>query len=153
MGKAQLEQLEKHGVYLSVPKGISMWPMIHNKQDVIEIHKLDHPAKRYDLVMYTRGKEQQGVVHRVLHVREKEYVIAGDNCWQLEYIPHEKVAGIATRFCRKRKWYDVNNKGYLFYVHLWTDFFFIRCPILFIRDQCKRVVRKIKKTFISKHPN
>lgn len=134
MGKAQLEELEKNGSYFSVPKGISMWPMILNKKGIIEIHKLEHKAKRYDLVLYIRG-ESQGVIHRVLHVREKDYIIAGDNCWRKEYIPHDKVVGIAVRFYRKGKWYDVDNPFYKIYVHLWTDLFFIRRPLFYLRDK------------------
>ena len=143
MGKAQLEQLEKEGNYYSVPRGISMWPMIRNKKDVVEIQKLEGLAKRYDLVMYVRGENRQGVIHRVLRVRENDYIINGDNCWQKEYVPHDKVAGIAVRFCRKGKWHEVTELGYRIYVHLWTDLFFIRRPILFLRDLAKKVLRKL----------
>ena len=118
MGKAQLAELEKHGFYLSVPRGISMWPMIRNRQDVIEIRTLKEPAKRYDVVLYIRG-EEQGVIHRVLRVRETDYIIAGDNCWQKEYVAHDQVKGIAVRFYRNGKWYDVNHKGYRLYARLW----------------------------------
>lgn len=147
MGKAQLEQLEKTGNYYSVPRGISMWPMIRNKQDIVEIKKIESPAKRYDLVMYIRG-EEQGVIHRVHHVRDDVYVINGDNCWQKEYVPKDRVAGIAVRFCRNGKWHEVTEPGYLLYVHLWTDLFFIRRPVLFLRDKAKSVLRKagLKRT-------
>ena len=118
-----------------------MWPMIRNRQDVIEIRRLDGPAKRYDLVLYVRG-EEQGVLHRVLHVRETDYIIAGDNCWQKEYVKHEQVKGIAVRFCRNGKWYDADHKGYRLYVHLWTDLFFIRRPLFYLRDRAKRLLRK-----------
>ena len=141
MGKAQLAELEKHGFYLSVPKGISMWPMIRNKQDVVEIRSLDRPAKRYDLVLYVRG-EDLGVIHRVLHVRETDYVIAGDNCWQKEYVRHDQVKGIAFRFCRKGKWHDVTEPGYRLYVRLWTDLFFVRRPVLYLRDRLKGLMRR-----------
>ncbi len=143
MGKTQLEELEKHGKYFSVPQGISMRPMLRSKQDIVEVHKLEGTARKYDLVMYTRGADQQGVLHRVLHVREKDYVIAGDNCWRKEYIPHEQVAGIAVRFMRNGKWIEVDNPWYLTYVHLWTDFFFLRRPLLFMRDKAKRVIRAV----------
>ncbi len=141
MGKAQLAELEKHGFYLSVPKGISMWPMIRNKQDIVEIHRLDRPAKRYDLVMYIRG-EEQGVIHRVLSVREDDYVIAGDNCWKKEYVRHNQVKGIALRFCRKGKWHSVDETGYQLYVHLWTDLFMIRRPLFYVRDRIKSFLRR-----------
>ncbi len=143
MGKEQLEQLEKYGSYLISPKGNSMRPMLRPKKDIVEIHKLNHPAKRYDLVMYTRGAKQQGIIHRVHRVREKDYVIVGDNCWRREYIPREQVAGIVTRFCRNGKWIESDNRLYRIYVHFWTDLFFIRGPILFLCDFAKRAVRKI----------
>ena len=141
MGKAQLEELEKRGSYFSVPKGISMKPMIRNKQDIVEIQKLEGPAKRYDLVMYIRG-EEQGVIHRVLHVRDSDYIIAGDNCWQKEYVKHGDVKGIAVRFYRNGKWHDVGEFGYRVYVHLWTDLFFIRRPLFYVRDRVKGLIRK-----------
>ena len=143
MGKAQLNELNLHGKYFSVPKGRSMWPMILNKQGIVEIHKLTVPARRYDVVLYIRG-EDQGVIHRVLHVREKDYVIAGDNCWQKEYVPKDKVMGIAVRFYRKGVWYEVSDRRYRFYTHLWTDFFFIRRPLLYLRDQARAALRKWK---------
>ena len=105
MGKAQLEQLEKEGNYYSVPRGISMWPMIRNKKDVVEIQKLEGLAKRYDLVMYVRGENRQGV--------------------------------------HKGKWHEVTELGYRIYVHLWTDLFFIRRPVLYLRDLAKKVLRKL----------
>ncbi len=140
MGKAQLAELEKHDYYLSVPRGVSMWPMLRNKKDIVEIRKLQQPIRRYDLVLYLRG-EEQGVIHRVLHVRDSEYIIAGDNCWQKEHVKREQVKGIAVRFFRNGKWIDVDDLGYRLYVHLWTDFFFIRRPLFYLRDKLKRQFR------------
>ena len=132
----QLDQLEKFGYYHSVPHGISMKPMIPNKEGIVEIHKLEGPAKRYDLVMYVRN-EKQGVVHRVVKVREDDYIIIGDNCWQFEYVKKDTVHGIVKKFYRHGKWYDVDNKWYRLYVHIWTDFLFIRRPIFYVRDHLK----------------
>ncbi|MBP5166353.1 MAG: S24/S26 family peptidase [Oscillospiraceae bacterium] len=141
MGKAQLEELERHGKYFSVPKGISMKPMLGNRKSVVEIHKLSVPAKLYDLVLYLRPNDQ-GVIHRVLKVRENDYVIAGDNCWQKEYIAKDRVVGIAVRFCRNETWYEVNDPAYRIYVRLWTDLFFLRRPLFYLRDKLKSVKRK-----------
>lgn len=145
MGKTQLEELEKHGYYLSVPKGISMRPMIRSKQDVVEIRVPKEPIRRYDLVMYIRGEEMQGVIHRVLHVKDGYYIIAGDNCWQKEYVRFDQVKGIATRFYRGGRWHDVKEAGYLAYVHLWSDLFFIRRPLFYARDMGKRVIRRLRR--------
>lgn len=143
MGRTQIEELEKHGKYLSVPRGVSMWPLIRNKQGIVELHKLTEPAKRYDVVLYIRG-EEQGVLHRVLHVRENDYIIAGDNCWQKEYVPKDRVVGIAKRFYRNGKWIELDDPAYRLYTHLWTDLFFVRRPLFYARDRLARVLHKIK---------
>ncbi|SCW53744.1 hypothetical protein SAMN02910456_01730 [Ruminococcaceae bacterium YRB3002] len=143
MGKVQLEELERNGFYMSVPKGVSMKPMIFNKQGIVEIRKLEQRARRYDVVLYVRG--EQGVLHRVLHVKDDHYVILGDNCWRLEYVPFDDVKGIATRFYRKGKWYDVDNTGYKIYYHIWADFAFIKIPVFYVRDRSKAVLRRIFK--------
>ena len=144
MGKVQLEELEKHGRYFSVPQGVSMMPMIHNKKGVVEVRKLEGEAKRYDLVLYIRGAEQ-GVIHRVLRVRDKDYIIAGDNCWRKEYVPKEKVVGIIRSFYRNGKWYDVSDRGYQLYAHLWTDLFCIRRPVFYARDRIQAVFRRLRR--------
>ena len=135
-GTDQAEQLEKNGYYLSVPRGISMRPMVLNKEGILEVHKLTEPAKRYDLVMYIRSGSV-GVIHRVVKVREDDYVIIGDNCWRYEYVPKEDVKGIVTRFYRKGKWYDVDNRWYKLYVHIWVDLLFIKRPLFHIRDSVR----------------
>ena len=130
---SQVEQLEKNGYYLSVPRGISMRPMVLNKEGILEVHKLTGPAKRYDLVMYVRGGKQ-GVIHRVVKDLGDQYLIIGDNCWRWEYVDKPDVKGIVTRFYRKGKWYDVDNKWYKLYVHIWVDLLFIKRPLFYVRD-------------------
>ena len=140
MGLAQLEQLEQHGNYISVPNGISMRPMIVGGRDAVMIRKLQSPPKRYDLVMYVRP-DMQGVVHRVIRVRENDYIICGDNCWQLEFVKPEQIKGIVTEYCRKNgKWKPVTNFWYQVYVHIWVDLLFIKCPMFYIRDKIKKML-------------
>ncbi|MBR0485940.1 MAG: S24/S26 family peptidase [Oscillospiraceae bacterium] len=137
MGKAQLELLERDGKYLSVPSGISQWPMIKGGRDAVLIQKLEEPPKRYDLVMYVRPN-LQGVIHRVMYFKDGRYVICGDNCWRLEYVKPEQVKGIVTEFCHKGKWYKTDNFMYQMYVHLWTDFLFVKRPLFYLRDKTVR---------------
>jgi len=140
MGLAQLEQLEQHGNYISVPNGISMRPMIIGGRDAVMIRKLESPPKRYDLVMYVRP-DMQGVVHRVIRIRENDYIICGDNCWQLEYVKPEQIKGIVTEYCRKKgKWRPVTNFWYQVYVHIWVDLLFIKRPVFYVRDKIKKML-------------
>jgi hypothetical protein len=136
MGKNQIEELRKRGSYFSVPHGVSMKPMIYDRKGIVEIHTLEGEARRYDVVMYLRS-DGVGVIHRVLHVKDDHYVIVGDNCWRLEYVPKKDVYGIAVRFYRKGKWYDCSCTGYRLYSHLWADLFFIRRPVFYIRDRIR----------------
>jgi hypothetical protein len=136
MGSAQVEELLKHGNYVSVPQGISMRPMIHGGRDAVLVEALKQEPKRYDLVMYTRPNEQ-GVIHRVIRRRERDYVICGDNCWQLEYVKPEQIKGIVTRFHHKGKWVPVENRWYRLYVHAWVDFLFLKRPLFYVRDRVK----------------
>lgn len=128
-----------------------MWPMIRGGRDVVEIYRLEGPAKRYDLVLYFRGAKQQGVLHRVLEVRGNDYIIAGDNTGWKESVPKENVVGIATRFCRKGKWHDVNERGYGLYVRLWTDLYPLRSPIQRCRDKARIAGGKLKRRLTAKH--
>ena len=145
MGKEQLELLDKYGVYITVPKGISMRPMLMSPKSAAEVRRLAEPAKRYDLVMYVR-ENYQGVIHRVVRAYPDHYVIIGDNCWQLEYVKAENVKGIVTKFYRNGRWYDIDNRFYRLYVHLWVDFLFIRRPLFWFRDRVlKRIYAKLKR--------
>ena len=141
MGRAQLEQLEQHGSYLSVPSGISMRPMIRGGRDAVLIKKLTKKPERYDLVMYVRPG-LQGVIHRVVGFRDGKYIIVGDNCWQYERVEPEHIKGIVTEFCRKGKWHSTDEKLYLLYVHMWVDFLFIKRPLFYVRDKLKRLMRR-----------
>lgn len=144
MGRAQLEELEKNGYYFSVPRGISMRPLLSSKrQDIVEIHKLTGEARRGDLVLYSIG--EQGILHRVLRVREADYVIAGDNCWRREIVPKAEVVGIAVRFRRKGRWIEVTDRGYRLYVRVWTALFFLRRPLFYVRDLIKPRLKRLLK--------
>ena len=144
MGRAQLEELKKHGVYLSTPRGISMNPMLYQNDSIAEVHAITQPPKRYDVVLYIRGKEQ-GVIHRVLHFKNGVYIINGDNCRQKEYVQPSQIYGIVTRFYRHGVWHDVTEWRYRLYSHLWADFFFLRRPLLYGRDKWKLLKRKLHR--------
>lgn len=143
MGSVQLAELERSGFYLSVPKGNSMLPMLRNGLDTVKIEKIKARPKRYDLVLYIRG-EEQGVIHRVLREKDGGFIIAGDNCWQKEFVTADCIKGIVTEFCRGKKWHSTEEFFHRIYVHLWTDLFFIRRPIFYLRDRAKRLIHRIR---------
>ncbi len=117
-----------------------MRPRIRGGQDAVVIEKLTDKPRRYDLVVYVRGKEQ-GVIHRVIHARSDRYIICGDNCWQLEYVKPEQIKGIVTEYCRKGKWHDVSYLPYRLYVRLWVDLLFLKRPLFYVREKIKRKMK------------
>ena len=83
------------GFYMGPPVGVSMWPMLRNRHDVMMVVPAEGELRRYDVALYCRGEKY--VLHRVVghyvNGSEKGYVICGDNCVMLEYIPREDVLG------------------------------------------------------------
>lgn len=145
MSKTLVEELKKHGMYVSTPKGVSMNPMLVQNESAFEIRSLTRTPARYDVVIYMRDNGTN-VLHRVLGRQGEYFVINGDNCWQREYVRPEQIEGILTRFYRRGRWHSVTERSYRVYAHLVADFFFIRRPILYLRDRLKRVGRRLKRT-------
>ena len=144
--KATFEEiLERDGrlVYTSV--GNSMLPFIHSGKDVLVIEKPASRLKKYDVPLYRRDSGQY-VLHRILKVREKDYVICGDNRWRRETgITDRHILGVLTAIVRDGTAISVQDPAYLRKVHLWCDFFWVRAAILWAKALPGRVRRKVRR--------
>ena len=130
-------------VYTSV--GDSMLPFIRSGKDLLVIEKPQGRLKKYDVPLYRRDSGQY-VIHRVLKVRENDYVICGDNRYSREYgITDRHIIGVLTAIVRDGREIPVTDWRYMLYVHLWCDFFPIRAFILRIKSIPKRLERKYGK--------
>ena len=128
------EELEEHGKLIYTNVGDSMMPLLREHRDLIIIERPQGRLKKYDVPLYKRDSGQY-VLHRILKVRETDYVICGDNRSSREYgITDRHIIGVLTGFVRDGKTYTVNDTKYRFYVHLWCDFFFIRAGIIKLRS-------------------
>ena len=142
MDDEKIRQLKEYGHYYSVPRGISMKPMLKNRENVVDIVPITTDLKKYDLALYFRPSANQYVLHRILGVENEYYIFYGDNCWQKERIPKEAVVGVAAQFRWHETWIPVTNLWYQMYVHLWCDFLPVRRVIFRVRDGIKRRFRK-----------
>ena len=116
--------------------GTSMMPLIRQGLDIIEIKKKgEERFKRYDVVLYKRGSSY--ILHRILKVRNYDYVIVGDHCFQKEYVTDDRILGVLVGIVRGGKHIDVKNIRYRAYVHLWCDFYPVRAAILWIKYKLK----------------
>lgn len=138
--------LQKQGRIVSVPVGISMWPMLKNRKDMIVIKKVDRPLKKYDVPMYRRPGKQSYVLHRIIKVRKDGgYVICGDNLWRKEYdISDENIVGVLEGFYKGERYFDCeSSKAYHVYVYLCRFFYPLRALLQIGRQTLGKVKRRI----------
>ena len=121
--------LAAEGFYLGPPVGVSMWPMLRNRHDVMMVVPASGELRRYDVALYRRGEEyvlQREEGHNE-NGSKKGYVICGDNCVTLEYIPCENVLGVLSGFYRDGHRIDCEtSRGYHVYSKLWVALFPVR---------------------------
>ena len=140
------EMLKEKGFLVYTNVGVSMMPLLRQHRDIIEIHRKDPTSrcKRYDVVLYKQGDKY--VLHRVLKVRTKDYIICGDNnIWREYGITDDQILGILTRVIRDGKSIYPTDWQYRLYVHLWCDFYHVRVTILYLKKLFQAVGRRLKK--------
>ncbi len=133
-------ELAVHGKIIHTNVGVSMMPLLRQNRDVMIIERPEGRLKKYDCPLYkTPGGKY--ILHRIIKVRENDYVICGDNCITFERgITDEHIIGVLTGIIRNGKTVTMDNKWYKLYYHIWCDFIYIRIPIL-------RLIRFIKRVF------
>ena len=140
------ELLEKDGYLLYTTVGESMSPLLRQRRDIIEVRAKDQNTRcnRYDVVLYKHGNKY--ILHRVLKVRSKDYVICGDhNIWREYGITDDQILGVMSRVIRDGKSIYPSNWNYRFYVHLWCDFYYVRAAILYTKMLARGVRNRLKK--------
>ena len=137
--------IERDGRLVYTNVGDSMRPLIRQDRDILIIEKPQGRLKKYDVPLYKRDSGQY-VLHRVLKVRDSDYVICGDNRYSKEYgITDRHIIGVLTAVVRDGKEIPITDLRYRLYVHLWCDFFPIRAFILKAKHFPKWLKRKLKR--------
>lgn len=137
--------IERDGRLIYTNVGDSMRPLIRQDRDLLIIEKPNGRLKKHDVPLYKRDSGQY-VLHRVLKVRENDYVICGDNRYSKEYgITDRHIIGVLTAVVRNGKEVPITDWRYRIYVHLWCDFFPIRALILKAKHFPKWLKRKLKR--------
>ena len=128
MNKTNIPQyLAEHGELTYRIVGVSMNPLLRQDRDLITVLRSDLAPKdtngrfhNHEVVLYKRHSDGAYVLHRIVEVREKDYVILGDNCVKREYgITDEDILGVMTSFVRDGKTVQVTDPLYKAYVELW----------------------------------
>ncbi len=133
------EYLRENGTLTYTFSGVSMMPMLKQGRDLFTVReKTAERCQKYDVVLYRRPPGHY-VLHRVVEVRENDYVILGDNCFAKEYgIRDEDILGVMTEFVRKGRTISVKDRGYRFYAHFWYALYPLRRMIIKIKGKLRR---------------
>lgn len=107
-----------------------MKPMLYVNRDLVIISVPQGRLQPYDVALYRRGSAY--VLHRVIQVREKDYLIRGDNTYRLEVVPDSAVIGVLTGFKRKGKDYSVQDPAYRRYVRVWCAIYPARKVLVYL---------------------
>jgi hypothetical protein len=118
-GLSYEEYLDKYQRLVRTNVGVSMLPLLRQGRDLFVVEKRGPGRlKAGDVVLYRRPPDKY-VLHRIVEVREKDYVILGDNCVNREYgITDDDILGIMTGFVRDGKQHTVTERGYRLYSFL-----------------------------------
>ena len=136
------EILKNEGRLIYSNVGDSMRPLIRQGRDLVVIERKNGRLRKYDVPLYRRDSGQY-VLHRVLKVREGDYVLCGDNRWYRETgITDGHILGVLTAVVRDGKELPVTDWRYRFYVHLWCDLFPLRAFVLRGLHVLKRMRKK-----------
>ena len=124
-GQIVEESLEKYGIFASMTRGTSMWPVFRTHRDTVYIVKPEGTLRPRDIAVY-KTLDGRYIMHRVYRVKENEYIIRGDNTYVTEHVPHASVIGVLMEFDRKGKHHTVKDLSFRIYGAIWTFLYPLR---------------------------
>lgn len=140
--------IEKEGEVITSSSGVSMYPMLRHRRDMVVIGKVDRKLKKHDVPVY-RLKSGKIVMHRILKVTDNGYIIRGDNLLAKEYnVTDKMIIGVLKAFYRNGKHYDcATSKAYRIYIF----FNRISFPLRYVwKAWIRPVLSKIKRAILRK---
>ena len=118
-------------------RGRSMLPMLRQGVDAVELAPLPPRLRKYDLPVY-QYPSGKVVMHRVVQVREQDYVCLGDNTYVHEYIAPEQMIGLVSAFRRGSRRVEVTHPLYQAYCRFWVCTFPLRKYLRTVKHGIRR---------------
>jgi len=121
--------------------GVSMLPLLKEGRDVFTVKKKSSQrCKKNEVVLYRRTQNTY-VLHRIIKVRENDYVIMGDNCTATETgITDDDIVAVMVSFMHKGKSYKVTDLRYRIY----SAFISKRYILISLKKKIRRLMRKLR---------
>ena len=124
-------------------QGVSMLPMLRQHFDSVELAPLPDKLKKYDLPVY-QYPSGKVVMHRIVKVREQDYICLGDNTYSYEYIRPEQMIALVSAFKRGERRIEVTNPLYRAYARIWVAIYPLRKFLRLLR-RCLGKIRRMLK--------
>ena len=139
------ESLEKYGIFASMTRGTSMWPVFRTHRDTVYIVKAQGKLRPFDIPVY-KTPDGRYIMHRIYRVRKNDYIIRGDNTYITERVPHDRVIGVLMEFDRKGKHHTVKDFSFRLYSVLWTLLY----PLRFVLYHTARFLWHLIKPIVKR---
>lgn len=135
----QLEKdLSAKGWCLSMTEGDSMEPLLRQNQNMVLIERAQGILNINDVALYRRLGQNKLVLHRVVKVRARDYLICGDNRLYKEVVPHGWVIGVMRGYYENNNFISTDDTTYKDYVRNLKKRYVIR----YLREFPGRIKRK-----------
>ena len=98
-----------------ITAGTSMLPMLRDRQDTVVLQEKKGKLKKYDLPLYKRA-DGQFVLHRIVGIKKKGYVVSGDNHNVNDYpVTDDQIIAVVSAYIRDGKRISIDSLGYKIY--------------------------------------
>lgn len=153
MARIRFEDILKRDgelVYRTV--GTSMEPMLHENKSIVII-KAAKPEdlKPDDVILYKRHADGKYILHRLLWIRDNEFVTVGDNQWIKMTVRPDEILGVLTSYIDEGREIPVTDPEYLRYVRKYCHKSLARRHVRFyLRSLVNRAKGLVKKVLWKK---
>jgi len=134
-----VKQLDDKGFVVSKVRGVSMWPLLNQKNTTVYIEK-SKDYKKYDCILFIRQNKDM-ILHRILKVQKDYFLVCGDNQAYVEKVYLSQIKGKLTEYYKNGK--TKHLKGFLYQLYLRC--MLITRPLRILRDLAKKMVKKVLK--------
>ena len=123
-------------------KGVSMLPFIRGERDSVLLQRPENLAPGMIVLAYVENRRY--VLHRIIKVRDNDYVIRGDNCLNREYgITDDDILGVLVAVIRNGREVSVESTGFKIYSRIWHFIFPVRFLYMKARRTGGKILRKL----------
>lgn len=137
------EILEKDHVLVYTCKGFSMWPLLHQNEDLLVIRKPDRELRKNDIVLFKASTKY--LLHRIVEVHGNTIITAGDhNAFKDREITKDRVIGILTSFVRDGKERNVDELPLKIYGYIAADLIDVKIAARNAKYQIRKIAKRNK---------